>query len=208
MTCAKLWPDLIITIHIRAMLIFASFRLCAHQSFCKTGTRHHDSIQELAPNLHPTRPDTQVKMLQTFPWDQGQFVLQGSLINHYRFIFKIAIACDQKNSTKTVSSVYKTIADLNLCSVDPINVGMYVCLDLITIVSTDVLTPTGTGASTRSSADTRLTCTLTHWPLDTWMKFYISDFQARFTDWWLRCLLWNCPGMNVTGPYWWWVHIG
>ena len=25
------------------------------------------------------------------------------------------------------------------------------------------------------------------------MKFQISDFQTDPSDWWLRCLLWNCP---------------
>ena len=40
------------------------------------------------------------------------------------------------------------------------------------------------------------------------MEFWISDFQANFSDWWLRYLLWNWPQMNVTGPYWWLVNIG
>ena len=25
---------------------------------------------------------------------------------------------------------------------------------------------------------------------------------------WEPCLLWNCPLINVTGAYWWWVKIG
>ena len=32
------------------------------------------------------------------------------------------------------------------------------------------------------------------------MKFEISNFQANFTDWWLRYLLQICPQINVTGP--------
>ena len=27
-------------------------------------------------------------------------------------------------------------------------------------------------------------------------KFYISNFQANYLDWWLRYLLWNCPHMS------------
>ena len=30
------------------------------------------------------------------------------------------------------------------------------------------------------------------------MKFQINDFQANFSDWWPRFLVWNCPLMNVT----------
>ena len=40
------------------------------------------------------------------------------------------------------------------------------------------------------------------------LKFYISNFQMDFSDWWLRHLLWNCPNMNVTGLHWWSVNIG
>ena len=29
------------------------------------------------------------------------------------------------------------------------------------------------------------------------------NFQANFSDSWLRYLLWNCLQMNVTGSYWW-----
>ena len=31
------------------------------------------------------------------------------------------------------------------------------------------------------------------------MKCYISKFEANFSDWWLRHLLWNCPQLMVTG---------
>ena len=37
---------------------------------------------------------------------------------------------------------------------------------------------------------------------------WLVIFQASFIDWWLRCLWWNCPQMNVTWHYWWWVNIG
>ena len=30
------------------------------------------------------------------------------------------------------------------------------------------------------------------------MKFWISNLQANFSDWWLRYFLWNCPLVNVT----------
>ena len=43
--------------------------------------------------------------------------------------------------------------------------------------------------------------TLTHWPLED--LNLILDFQANFSEWWLRYLLWNCPQMNATRPYWW-----
>ena len=36
----------------------------------------------------------------------------------------------------------------------------------------------------------------------------MSTFQANYSDWWLRYLLWNCPQKNVTRPYWWYVNIG
>ena len=43
---------------------------------------------------------------------------------------------------------------------------------------------------------------LTHWPLGAFYGIlYISNFQADFSDWWLRHLLRNCTQMNVTGPY-------
>ena len=38
-------------------------------------------------------------------------------------------------------------------------------------------------------------------------KFYISNFQVSFRDWWQRCLLWKCPQMNVTGNWGWVMHI-
>ena len=41
-------------------------------------------------------------------------------------------------------------------------------------------------------------------PREIWMQLQISKFQANFCDWWL---LWNCPQMNITGPYWWQVNI-
>ena len=34
------------------------------------------------------------------------------------------------------------------------------------------------------------------------------NFQANFSEWWLRYLLRNCPQMNATKPYWWSVNIG
>ena len=40
---------------------------------------------------------------------------------------------------------------------------------------------------------------LTHWPLGDFDKEK-NNFQAKFSDWWLRFLLWNCPQMNITGP--------
>ena len=49
---------------------------------------------------------------------------------------------------------------------------------------------------------------LTHWPLGDLRQIYRSNFQANFGDWWLKYLLWNCPHMDATGPYWWWVNIG
>ena len=30
----------------------------------------------------------------------------------------------------------------------------------------------------------------------------------KFSDWWLRHLLWNCPNRNDTGLHWWPVNIG
>ena len=39
-------------------------------------------------------------------------------------------------------------------------------------------------------------------------NFRLVIFQANFIDWWLRCFWWNCPQMNVSGHYWWWVNIG
>ena len=34
------------------------------------------------------------------------------------------------------------------------------------------------------------------------------NFQANFSEWWLRYLLRNCPQMNATRPYWWRVNTG
>ena len=34
-------------------------------------------------------------------------------------------------------------------------------------------------------------------------KFHTSSFPTNLGHWWLRYLFWNCPPMNVTGPYWW-----
>ena len=45
-------------------------------------------------------------------------------------------------------------------------------------------------------------------PLEVWIKFWKSYFPANSNGWWKRYLLWNCPQMNVNGPYWWWVNIG
>ena len=41
----------------------------------------------------------------------------------------------------------------------------------------------------------------THWPLGDLNKVYINNLRANFSDWWLIYLLWNCPRMNVKGPY-------
>ena len=35
-----------------------------------------------------------------------------------------------------------------------------------------------------------------------WIRFYMINFQASFNDCGLRYLLWSCPEMNATGPYW------
>ena len=35
-----------------------------------------------------------------------------------------------------------------------------------------------------------------------------NHFQANFSDWWPRYCLWNCPQINVTGPYWLEGNIG
>ena len=35
-----------------------------------------------------------------------------------------------------------------------------------------------------------------------------SNFQTHFSDWTLEYLLWNCPQINVTGPYWWYANNG
>ena len=34
-------------------------------------------------------------------------------------------------------------------------------------------------------------------------NFRLSSFQANFSDWWPRYLLWNCTQMNATGPCQW-----
>ena len=39
------------------------------------------------------------------------------------------------------------------------------------------------------------------WEISIW--FLVDKFQANFSEWWLRYLLWNCPQMNSTRPYWW-----
>ena len=44
---------------------------------------------------------------------------------------------------------------------------------------------------------------LTQWPLEDLKEFWISTFQATFSDWWLICHLCNCPLVKVTGPHWW-----
>ena len=48
---------------------------------------------------------------------------------------------------------------------------------------------------------------LTHWPMGDFNLIF-GNFQANFSEWWLRYLLWNCPQMNVARPYWWEVNIG
>ena len=48
---------------------------------------------------------------------------------------------------------------------------------------------------------------LTDWPLGDFNSV-LGHFQANFSEWWLRYLLWNCPQMNAPRPYWWWVNIG
>ena len=40
-------------------------------------------------------------------------------------------------------------------------------------------------------------------PWGIWIKLKISNLQAEFSNWWLRYLSWNCPQINVDGPYWW-----
>ena len=35
-------------------------------------------------------------------------------------------------------------------------------------------------------------------PREIWLKFWISNFQANFGDWWLRYCLWNCPHMMTS----------
>ena len=41
---------------------------------------------------------------------------------------------------------------------------------------------------------------LTHWPLGDFNLILgrVGNFQANFSEWWLRYLLWNCPQMNAT----------
>ena len=34
-------------------------------------------------------------------------------------------------------------------------------------------------------------------------KKVISNFQFKFSAWWLSYLLWKCPQMNAAGTYWW-----
>ena len=48
----------------------------------------------------------------------------------------------------------------------------------------------------------------THWPLWYLNEIWLSNFQANFSDRWLRYLLLNCHQVIVTGPYWWYVNIG
>ena len=43
---------------------------------------------------------------------------------------------------------------------------------------------------------------LTHSPTNIRIKFWTINFQANFSDWWLRHLLWNHAEMNITIPYW------
>ena len=48
---------------------------------------------------------------------------------------------------------------------------------------------------------------LTHWPLGDFILILVGNFQANFSEWWLRYLLWNCPQVNATRPYWWWANV-
>ena len=48
---------------------------------------------------------------------------------------------------------------------------------------------------------------LTHRPLRE-LNNILGNFQANYSDWWLRYFLQNYPQMNVTGPCWWLVSIG
>ena len=45
-------------------------------------------------------------------------------------------------------------------------------------------------------------------PWEISISFQEGNLQVTFSEWWLRYLWWNCPQMNVTRPYWWWVNIG
>ena len=38
--------------------------------------------------------------------------------------------------------------------------------------------------------------------------FYVSNFQVNFSDWWLRCMVRNCPQVIGTWPCWRYVNIG
>ena len=40
------------------------------------------------------------------------------------------------------------------------------------------------------------------------MKFWTSNFEANFIDWWLRYFLWNFLQVILFGPHWWQVNIG
>ena len=44
---------------------------------------------------------------------------------------------------------------------------------------------------------------LTHWLLGILFNFQISNFQAKFGDWWLRYLLWHFSQLTVTELHWW-----
>ena len=44
-------------------------------------------------------------------------------------------------------------------------------------------------------------------PWEIFIHLLISDFQANSNDWWPRYLLWNCPQMIVTGPWWWKINF-
>ena len=48
---------------------------------------------------------------------------------------------------------------------------------------------------------------LTHWPPGDFNEI-LNNFQANFSDRWLRYFLWNCPQVILIGPYWWQVNIG
>ena len=49
---------------------------------------------------------------------------------------------------------------------------------------------------------------LTHWPHGVLNEKLVNNLQANASDWWMRCLLWNCSQVDVTGPYRWYVNIG
>ena len=49
---------------------------------------------------------------------------------------------------------------------------------------------------------------LIHCSWEIWLKFQLSNFQAKLSNSWLRYLLWYYPHVIVTAPHWWLVNIG